>query len=281
MLKIKKITLIYTNICNISCRHCFWGKTTKPNRLSNVLMDSILSSCAENGIGSICISGGEPMLFFDEFKGIIEKHKSSFQTVGICSNGFWGDTQEKAEYYMASFKQIGMNLIELSYDVFHAEFISISAIINIINAAKRFEIEVQIIVCAIKNEYLAIVGKLSRLIPLKNITIQHVGRFGNAINITENLKIACNVKICNQFLSHPSIDYEGRVYYCCGAYVTEKENSNFLFERFNKSTLTKLAANDSLYQSFKNIWDENCKHADNYQSLCEYCKACLLLTRIV
>ena len=66
------------------------------------------------------VSGGEPLLFEAELYRLLEviqEHGS--KTVGIASNGFWGDSEQRAQQTVSQLKQHGVNGLCLSVDDYH------------------------------------------------------------------------------------------------------------------------------------------------------------------
>lgn len=60
---IKKVTILVTNICNLNCLHCFWGKVENKKVITSYQLNEILALCLDNQIKDICFSGGEPVLY--------------------------------------------------------------------------------------------------------------------------------------------------------------------------------------------------------------------------
>ena len=59
-----KITLFYTDACNIACEHCFIDESHRTNKkMSSESLKAILCYADRANVSVISISGGEAMLF--------------------------------------------------------------------------------------------------------------------------------------------------------------------------------------------------------------------------
>ena len=143
---VSSINFIYTYSCNCVCRHCcFDCSPNNHEKLSYEKVDGIIQQIKKFPfIKSISFSGGEIFLFLEELEELIRKARLNKLQVVCNTNGFWGENAEHAEKIMKHLKRLGISLLSLSYDRFHAEFIPFDAICNIIRLSKRLGINTNI-----------------------------------------------------------------------------------------------------------------------------------------
>lgn len=259
---IKKATILVTNKCNFKCEHCFWGNISKGEVIADNLLKYVVSKCMENNIKHICFSGGEPFLYLDKIVDVMRCYKNEFAKVSICTNGYWGDDA----CVIDKLKVAGINSIELSYDKYHAKFISFDKIINIINEVKINDIKIEIVVSVANfKEIIQFQSKLTKYIDAKHITYQYVGRYGNGENIEIGDYANFSAK-CSQFMKQICVDFNGLLYYCCGPYVSLGTNSNFCVGQFTQDSIDNLKNNQDLYHYMSEI---------TYSDGCYACEECL------
>jgi len=127
-LVISGITWILSYRCNLNCQHCFFDVNGPLNVLNHDLAREALASLEQpEPLAWQHVSGGEPLLFEAELHRLLEviqEHGS--KTVGVASNGFWGDTQLRAQQTVEQLKQRGVNGVCLSADSYHQQQIPAS-----------------------------------------------------------------------------------------------------------------------------------------------------------
>jgi len=110
------VQLQYRYDCNFTCKHCAIEKLKgKPGGTLITIKDvaRIGNELDDLGIASICVSGGEPIMFPD-LPDVIEALDPRRFHIGMDTNG-WLLTQEKIRYIQS----LGIDRIQLSMDNLH------------------------------------------------------------------------------------------------------------------------------------------------------------------
>lgn len=94
---LKEILLHVTNACNFRCAHCYHNDYLSPNDLTLEEIDDLFQQFAENGVGHILLSGGEPFLRKD-IMDIVHLAEKYYFTIAINTNGFFV-TDEHLDYF--------------------------------------------------------------------------------------------------------------------------------------------------------------------------------------
>ena len=278
-----KVSLFYCNICNIACEHCFLNKSLPESRMDDSIFTKILHEiCQVKGdIRLVSISGGEPMLFFDDISRVIEKnnfnHKLAFS---ISTNAFWATSKETSENVCKRLMMSDIQRLEISYDKFHAKFIDINNIY--IEACKKYGIT-SYVVFSIANgyDYLPLYVELNKIIDKSHVILQHVANYGNARRYEVDCMLPINAfkeQKCNQILN-PCIDYNANFYACCGANILSQDSPMLvgnmhddsfetLVDKMNKSKLYKRILNEGPLQLYQTV--DSIKECS---SLCELCES--------
>lgn len=105
------IQLQYNYVCNFKCKHCAIEKFKKDSKSLSVRdVKSIADQADAMGLASICISGGEPLIFPD-LKDIIDAIDPKRFVISIDTNG-WFLSEKKIKWLV----EIGVDRIHLSID---------------------------------------------------------------------------------------------------------------------------------------------------------------------
>ncbi len=129
--------------CNAKCRSCLWGKM-----LNNGPRMSIEDACfwvdqayALGSLMLIGLSGGEPFLYMNEMKTVIQYASKNYELPSAAStNAFWAVTPRKAETTLRSLYDLGLRRLLVSVDDFHQEWVPLKRVQNCLSAAKSLGI---------------------------------------------------------------------------------------------------------------------------------------------
>jgi len=125
---ISGITWILSYRCNLNCEHCFFDVNGPLHVLDHVLAKKALVSLEQPlPLAWQHVSGGEPFLFENELHRLLEViQEYGTKTVGIATNGFWGDSPQRAQQTVEQLKQRGVNGVCISADSYHQKHIPLS-----------------------------------------------------------------------------------------------------------------------------------------------------------
>lgn len=132
------LTLILTYKCSAACTNCcFECNPTRTERMSVDFAKQIINkaSCKYPSIKTLVLTGGETFLFYEEAKSIISYGKQKGLICRIVSNGFWGNTLHNATSILRTFKETGLDELNLSTGDDHLEYVKIENIKNCVTAS--------------------------------------------------------------------------------------------------------------------------------------------------
>lgn len=82
-----KIGLMLTDTCNFQCRHCMVDSTSEQHIADDKVINRFYEIVRYNKPETVCILGGEPLLFIDKVEEIISNLNGVCQDFLIYSNG--------------------------------------------------------------------------------------------------------------------------------------------------------------------------------------------------
>ena len=242
-----------------------------------------IEEAAELGAEWISITGGEPFLEPDLLKALIEYAYEKGLKTEVVSNGFWAETSEKAESTLSPLWRLGLDVINLSVDDFHQEYVPIQHVKNAYDAAKKLGLKIVIMTATSNNNQIT-----AETIPalLQDEKIQKIGGqlvrdpnallaetpitpagCGKSINDLEYTLIT-EVK-CREALRDIGIGPYGTVYPCCGPLATRIDLGNIKYS--NLKNILKEAEKDEIMASIR----KGVTISGVYTSKCHVCVSLL------
>lgn len=166
------------NKCTASCPHC--ATFSSPEDESLLQQEQVYSLLEEahqlskkQKRLSVCFTGGEPFLYFDQLVQAVNYAHLKGATVSVVTNGFWATCEKDTRDRVNHLKNAGLSLIALSCDLFHFQYVPFDNIRRVIIETKE---------CGIK-------------IALKNTIIKGSPRAGDIFKELEDIIIDRSISI--------------------------------------------------------------------------------------
>lgn len=257
MNKRKTFGFIYTFTCPAACRHCcFACSPARTEKIDPVLVEQIISSpYFIQEFQTVFFSGGEVFLYFDEITRLMEKAKGHYQ-IQCATNGFWGDDPVRAETMIRKLKKCGLTRLIVSYDEFHADFISATSIQTILKLCKKYLVAIEVQIAACQSSW--------RLADTANVLLKSI----TEISVSEASVLlvgAAKENLCEKDLIYEyrtigerclgsdaiTIFPDGSVYSCCSpvSYSTPHLRQGVLRTGMGDAQMQQVIENDSLFRS--------------------------------
>lgn len=125
---IQGIAAIVTYRCNLSCSHCFFDGSDSKSLLSAEILEKALED-EPSTLSWLHFTGGEPLLDPEHLIGLLRAARKAYHgDIGIASNGYWGRDPDRARELIRRLKELGVNGISLSVDIFHQPHVPVEAV---------------------------------------------------------------------------------------------------------------------------------------------------------
>ena len=284
--------IMVTENCNAKCKMCCDSRgRVEGITLSMDDIDLILDNIKNyKYISSIGLTGGEPMLRRDICEYIMNYNFGRIIRFTIKTNGFWGRNVEHARNFIEKYRD-KISLISFSYDEFHAEYINLDYIKNIIDICIDNSIKTEIVGCFLQNGLQPgdIINKLGKYAFLTDYCYQPVIETGAARTIdgAQYIKILDTTKQCIWCLVTAAKEYsilintKLEVYPCCSQCV---ENTVLKVGSLKNKSLSEIVmdikTNRILYTIFtegftpflRYLEQNNISYPKELSSHCEMCE---------
>lgn len=215
-----------TNRCNSRCAICYQsaGSSAKTVRLDlekavKAIEESAILECVGNRFH---MAGGEAFLFPEDcFRLFRAASENGFLYITTTTNGFWAENIQNARTICKRMRETGVTSIELSWDVWHGEFIPAQAVENCLLACGEYEIPVNLRLLVTKTHNME--ESLSRLrdeavLCAKQITCGPVFATGRAAEVLPKEEFYASRSGLNSnchALLNLAINTYGEVFPCC------------------------------------------------------------------
>lgn len=112
-----RIGVMLTDTCNFQCKHCMMNSTLDRHLIGDNVLEKFYSIVEANNPDTVCIVGGEPLLFLDKVKEVKKNLKGVCNNFLVYSNGTFllnSDTRDEV-------KDLGIE-VRISKTRFHKNF---------------------------------------------------------------------------------------------------------------------------------------------------------------
>jgi hypothetical protein len=139
MIRLGGITWILTYNCNLACAHCFFDTQAGGPWLDPALVDRVLVDCPDlEGMYFQHLSGGEIFLDEERLFAVLGRIRGRYRgDIGLSTNGFWGDSEQRADSTVARLAAAGVTGVSVSADWYHSQWLDPAAPRRVAEAVRR------------------------------------------------------------------------------------------------------------------------------------------------
>jgi len=144
LMDLNRLEFSLTTKCNSQCAYCQAdaGPWRKEVMEASDARNYLSETAKVADLKSFLVFGGEPMLYPTRAITIFKKARQlSIPKIGMLTNGIWGKKEAEAERLAEKLKNSGLNVLGISVDAFHLQFIPLICARNAAQAAVRAGIE--------------------------------------------------------------------------------------------------------------------------------------------
>jgi hypothetical protein len=142
-----RLGLILTYRCNASCRHCYFnaGPARREEMLKGEVLRYLNQAASLSTLKMVGFTGGEPFLLPELLREAVSHAVDRGFRTEVVTNCFWAENKETAEARLSGLVEAGLEVINLSADDFHQEFIPFSYVRNCYEAARALGLKITIL----------------------------------------------------------------------------------------------------------------------------------------
>ncbi|MFA5137722.1 MAG: radical SAM protein [Elusimicrobiota bacterium] len=164
--------------CGFRCSHCAArGEPSGGGRLSAAEIALLKETIREHAPRALLFTGGEPTLYLEEIDELVAAHPAPGRlTVRLTTNGHFAGDSASLDRVLGAFRKL--DEVQLSYDRFHAEFLSLEAVGRLYRACSERAIRFCVLVSLTSPLDLALAKELHALgdMPIRFQKVLPIGR---------------------------------------------------------------------------------------------------------
>ena len=231
-----------------------------PNRTERMKINDALEyikQAAEIGINAICITGGEPFLYFEDIINIMSFCNNKNIILTCLTNAFWATDNKEAQRIIEKCKESGLSGICISTSDYHQKFVPLDRVKRCIEVSLDNNLKVELRVLIGSNtlklkQYKEILDiSVKNNFSLKEYPISRVGR-GSIMDISEIINTSIDSN-CSSIFKTPVIEPNGDIYACCGIGYKTKPLLVGNLNRQSLSNLLSSMSNNLLYYTISSF----------------------------
>ena len=242
----RTLGLIITYRCNAFCDMCC--NNSGPARNEEMIMEDALTfidQAKEDKINNVGITGGEPFLYYEKIKSIVNYCRKKEINVSSLTNAYWARDYESAYRKLKEIKDYGLTKLAISTSEYHEKFVPFFNVKNCVEAgaALGLKIDFRVLIGRNTKKLKDFMNELE-ITPNKDISMSEhsITRVGRASFMSINeFTQGQQDHPCKSIFNTPVVEPNGDVYACCGVGYKNKEllignlKQNSLSELLNKA----------------------------------------------
>ncbi len=142
------VTFVLSHACPLKCDFCCSNKeVVGPGRISRAMMESCLIGFgAQPAVERFAFTGGDPFLFLDDIMAAVgaARRAGIVQPFQVVTSAYWAKSRDHVLETLQALRQLGLDLVGLSYDREHARWVSPEQIRDVCDAAEALSIRVNL-----------------------------------------------------------------------------------------------------------------------------------------
>jgi pyruvate-formate lyase-activating enzyme len=142
------LTFVLSHACPLKCDFCCSNReVVGPGRIGRDMMaDSIIGFGRLPAVERFAFTGGDPFLFLEDICAAVAAARRAgvTQPFQIVTSAYWAKSREVAVSTLDRLRQLGLDLIGLSYDREHARWVTPQQIRDVCDAAAQLSIRVNL-----------------------------------------------------------------------------------------------------------------------------------------
>ena len=144
-----RVGLLLTERCDIACAHCWLGPNSNGADMSLDEARGYIDQASRiPSVEWISFTGGEPFLLPGRLNMLVGYASVKGLRTECVTNCSWAENPEKTEESMKTLKESGLDVVNISADDFHQEFVPFENVRNCFEAAKSLGLKTVIMSAA-------------------------------------------------------------------------------------------------------------------------------------
>jgi len=138
----RQIAFGYSTKCNVKCDHCVATNELSGNaKMELNTAKEIIEEMAYCNVKGISFTVGEPLLFFNDIRNLVQLCRESGIYSRVVTNGFWARTQEHSDNIVSGLMKSGLSQLRISFSRWHQKNINRENIVNAASSCQKYDLD--------------------------------------------------------------------------------------------------------------------------------------------
>ncbi len=138
----RQIAFGYSTQCNIKCDHCVAADALSRNERMDIhRAKAIIEEMAQYHVTGISFTAGEPILFFNDIRNLVQLCNENGIYSRIVTNGYWAKTQEHSDKIVSELMLSGLSQLRISSSRWHQKNIDRENIVNAASSCQKYGLD--------------------------------------------------------------------------------------------------------------------------------------------
>ena len=138
----RQIAFGFSTRCNIKCDHGVAAHDGSPE--TKMALESaiqIIGEMSRSEVTGISFTAGEPLLYLDEMKELVQTCKMQNIYSRIVTNGYWSKTRDRSDEMVSALKDVGLSQLRISFSRWHQRSVRRENILNAALSCQRYGLD--------------------------------------------------------------------------------------------------------------------------------------------
>jgi MoaA/NifB/PqqE/SkfB family radical SAM enzyme len=237
------VGILYTRTCPLACRDCIISSSPKETDKMQQQTAFDLIAQIPDFADTVCFTGGEPMLYYNEIVPLVRYAHSLGLRVTLVTGAGWVSQKkpEIARERIRGLREAGLTALCVSWDIYHEEFCRPENALLVIDTAREIGLEV-----SVRGVHPAdgVKPEIEQKLVTINVRYEKVPviKLGRAETLPDSHFLFSDSVArggCGTVLS-PTIEPDGSVYACCGPSRGSQRSSPLVLGNVNRESLASI-----------------------------------------
>ena len=227
----RTLHLVYSFTCNLSCGHCiFRCRPCEGLTMGIARAKRYIDKAGQVGIRRIVFTGGEPFLYHQEIRILIQYAAQRGMETAVITNAAWASSRNQVRQYLSDLQQRGLESITLSTDRYHLIDVPLENLKNVLAVAEEIGLRAGVKIARLPHDPVAQRLYLSLRNHSSRIRLQEILPVGRASHLRPGLPLKTSSGFLRSGCSTPPVLLpDGHLMTCCNLPARDMRHHDYPF----------------------------------------------------
>ncbi len=138
----RQIAFGYSTKCNVRCEHCVAvNELSKNSTMELNTAKEIIEEMAYSNVKGISFTAGEPLLFLNDIRNLVQLCHENGIYSRVVTNGFWAKTPTHSDQMVSELMKNGLSQLRISFSRWHQKNVRRENILNAASSCQKYGLD--------------------------------------------------------------------------------------------------------------------------------------------